>query len=383
MNQFRYFDDHLEQRTKDGLLRKRVIAEHATARTIMIDKKEYVNFASNDYLGLSGCLDDLKMSDLGLSRIGSGSSPLVTGFTREHDELEHFMCDLLGYEAALLCNSGFAANSGLLQALFNEKGVAASSCVFQDKLNHASLIDGSLSSAAKLERFNHNDFNHLRQRLEKSKAENKLIVSEGVFSMDGDCCDVRSLNILAKQYRAWTLIDDAHAFGVIGQHGLGSIEFAKPDLLVITFGKAVGGQGACVLAKKNVIEYLVQFNREYIYSTAMSPLMAAINLVQIKRCVASHGSRSRLRLNIALFRELALLARLPLMESKTPIQPIVLGDAEATTTVQMKLKQKGIWLSAIRPPTVPFNTARLRVTLTAMHTEKDIKELVNALGEVI
>ncbi|WMN60080.1 8-amino-7-oxononanoate synthase [Pseudoalteromonas xiamenensis] len=380
MSHFAFVEQAVIARELENLRRARTCIESSDGRQITVDGRRYLNFASNDYLGIGSVTD---VSNLRQNRIGASASALVTGYTQEHYALEALLCDTLGYEAALLCNSGFSANVGVIKALFNDPKVSTNSTVFQDKLNHASLLDGSLDSNAKLERFNHNDVNHLRSRLEKSKSENKLIVTEGIFSMDGDCAQLDAIADLAKKHNAWLMVDDAHAFGVLGKHGLGSVETIRPNILIITFGKAVGGQGACILGSQSFIDYLLQFNREYIYSTAMSPILAALNLKQVERVLNASAQREKLQSNIEYFTRCATELALPLLSSKSPIQPIVLGDAEATVCAQKKLREKGIWLTAIRPPTVPFNTARLRITITSEHTREDIDTLLMELKQIV
>ena len=375
---FDFIAEHLVERQADALLRKRQLVEQSSGRFIQVAGKQYLNFASNDYLGFA---DDF--IEIQAQHLGSHSSALVNGYNKPQQQLEQRLCELLGYESAMLFNSGFSANSSVLKALFQDKSVAQSSAIFQDKLNHASLIDGGLHSAAAMVRFNHNDLRHLESRLQKSKAKHKLIVSEGVFSMDGDQAPIEALCKLAKQYNAWLMIDDAHGFGVLGEQGLGSCEVIKPDLLIITFGKALASSGACLLASKKMIDYMLQFNREYIYSTAMSPLMASCTLERLEKLLKADKRRAQLTENIAYFRALAKEHNLALMESTTAIQPLVLGDAEYTLAVANKLKGKGVWLTAIRPPTVPFNTARLRVTLSSAHQADDIKKLVDSLVECL
>ena len=375
---FDFIAEHLVERQADALLRKRQLVEQSSGRFIQVAGKQYLNFASNNYLGFA---DDFV--EIQTQQLGSHSSALVNGYNQAQQTLEQRLCELLGYESAMLFNSGFSANSSVLKALFQDKTVAQSSAIFQDKLNHASLIDGGLHSAAAMVRFNHNDLKHLESRLQKSKAKHKLIVSEGVFSMDGDQAPIEALCKLAKQYNAWLMIDDAHGFGVLGEQGLGSCESIKPDLLIITFGKALASSGACLLASKQMIDYMLQFNREYIYSTAMSPLMASCTLERLERLLKADKRRAQLSENIAYFRALAKEHNLALMESTTAIQPLVLGDAEHTLAVANKLKEKGVWLTAIRPPTVPFNTARLRVTLSSAHQTDDIKKLVDSLVECL
>ncbi|MEL0656752.1 8-amino-7-oxononanoate synthase [Pseudoalteromonas issachenkonii] len=378
---FDFINTHLQDRQQDALLRKRHVVQHATARTITVNNKTYLNFASNDYLGFAD--EAVNLNDF--QALGSHSSALVTGYKAQQKALEQCLCEQFGYGEGMLFNSGFSANSSVIKALFQDKAAAQNSAIFQDKLNHASLIDGALHSNAALVRFNHNDLNHLRSRLEKSKAQNKLIISEGVFSMDGDTAPLKELLTLAKQHNAWLMIDDAHGFGALGKTGLGSCEvlleegITLPDILVITFGKAAASSGACVLGSKQFIDYMLQFNRDYTYSTAMSPLMASRTLARIKSIKTADDKRDKLNANIALFKQLAKTHNIAVMESNTAIQPIVLGCAEQTLQAADKLKQQGIWLTAIRPPTVAHNTSRLRITLTAAHTEQDITHLVKHL----
>lgn len=375
---FEFIKDSVQQRRDASLLRTRICVEEANARHIVVNSKQYINFASNDYLGLGNCA----LAASGES--GSRSSSLVTGYLAIHKQLEKKLCDLLGYDAALLFSSGFSTNSSVLKSLFSEQSVAKDSVIFQDKLNHASLIDGALQSDAKHIRFNHNDMNHLRARLEKSHVTNKLIVSEGVFSMDGDTAPIDQLSALKTQHNAWLMIDDAHAFGVVGEQGLGSAAGTnKPDILVITFGKAMASQGAAILAHQDIVDYLLQTSREYTYSTALSPLMAKSALTQLDRLINADAQRHALQSNITLFKTLCAKKSIPVLASNTPIQPIVLGSSENALQAQMALKSRNIWLTAIRPPTVPHNTARLRVTITAAHQAEDIAHLVNSLSDVL
>lgn len=375
---FEFIDQALEDKVRDALQRHRTCIDKVSARHIQVDGQQYLNFASNDYLALG---DQAISGDF---VAGSRSSALVTGYQRTHRLLEAKLCELLGYERAMLFASGFGANFSVLSTLFHDNKAGQDSAMFQDKLNHASLIDGGLNSSAKLVRFNHNDMGHLRARLEKTRVQNKLIVSEGIFSMDGDGAPLHELKTLADTHSAWLMIDDAHSFGVCGERGLGSVESGvRPDILVITFGKAMGCQGAAVLSSKRVIDYMVQFNREYTYSTAMSPALAEIASTQLSRLCDSHNARDVLHSHITQFKALCRDAGIPVQASNSAIQPIVLGDAQSTLNAQQSLAQKGIWLTAIRPPTVPHNTARLRVTLTAAHQQADIEYLVECLKEVI
>ncbi|KAF7785973.1 8-amino-7-oxononanoate synthase [Pseudoalteromonas rubra] len=375
---FEFIDAALQARAAASLLRRRQCIGKVSAREIEVDGKAYLNFASNDYLALAD--ETLSLT----AQPGSRSSALVTGFQSVHSAFEAQLCDAFGFDRALLFASGFAANTSVIQALFNDPAVGRESELFQDKLNHASLLDGALHSQAKLTRFNHNDITHLRARLEKSKAKNKLIVTEGVFSMDGDCAPLEDIAQLAKTHNAWLMVDDAHALGVLGDNGLGSIDSGvKPELLVITFGKAMACQGAAVLCSERVQQYLLQFSREYIYSTAMSPMLTEIAIKQFTKLRSASSQRAALKDNIAYFTQTAAKLGIPVLPSTTAIQPVVLGSADNALAAQQQLKAQGIWLTAIRPPTVPQNAARLRITLTAAHTSADIDTLLNALKEAI
>ncbi|WP_105254222.1 aminotransferase class I/II-fold pyridoxal phosphate-dependent enzyme [Pseudoalteromonas sp. T1lg75] len=369
---FDYIQDALNARRQQHLLRRRVLVEEVSARSIRVQGSDYLNFASNDYLALG----DLPLNELE-ARSGSHSSPLVTGYQRCHQVLEKQFCDLLGYQSAMLFPSGFSANISVLKALFAESN---DGLIVQDKLNHASLIDGGLQANAAMQRFNHNNMSHLQARLTKSKARNKLVVSEGVFSMDGDCAPVGEIDALCRAHDAWFMLDDAHGFGVLGD-GLGSAleRKTRPDILVITFGKALASNGAVVLASTSVIELLLQGNRDYIYSTSISPMQCAITEQRLTQLLDANVQRQQLQRNITYFRERCAQSSLALMESQTPIQPLIVGDSESALQMQTDLREQGIWLSAIRPPTVAHNTARLRITLTAAHQERDIDTLVKAL----
>ncbi|ATC94595.1 aminotransferase class I/II-fold pyridoxal phosphate-dependent enzyme [Pseudoalteromonas tunicata] len=376
---FDYIACALALRKKEALLRERVLITSSTPSTMTVAGREYINFASNDYLGLAATSTLAHSS----ATLGSKSSALVTGYHASHAELERFLCQTLGYDACLLFTSGFSANSSVLKTLMS----APDSEIFQDKLNHASLIDGGLAAKAAMTRFHHNDMNHLRAKLEKSKANNKLIVSEGVFSMDGDLAPIDALAELAKSHDAWLMIDDAHGFGVLGKNGLGSCfvdgNAIRPELLIITFGKAVGSSGAALLCSTAVKDFMLQFNRDYIYSTSMSPMVAHSTLIAVQSLVAANAAREKLAHNIALFRHLASEAKLALMNSDTAIQPLIIGDADTTLLVSQQLKTAGFWVGAIRPPTVPVNTARLRITLTAAHSDEQIVALVDQLKRTL
>lgn len=376
---FEFIASELAARRAASLLRQRQIIEQVDGRTLLVDGQPYLNFSSNDYLGMAHS-DDLKLAAVQAApdwAAGSGASPLVTGHSQAHAKLEAYLAEHLGRDRVLLFNSGFAANQALIQTLMSHGGH-----ILADKLSHASMLDGALASKAKLQRFRHNDMRHLAGLL-ASAAGDKLVISEGVFSMDGDAAPLLEISALCRQHQAMLYIDDAHGFGVNGHLGLGAgsmLEPAQLPLLMATFGKAIGTSGAFLAVPEDIHAYLVNFARHYIYSTAMSPLLAAITLTSLKLLQKQPWRREKLKENIQLFREKARQLALPLMDSQTAIQPLLIGDAQQSLTLCQKLKAKGIWVTAIRPPTVPQGSARLRVTICASHTKADITALLDALA---
>ncbi len=343
-----------------------------------------LNFASNDYLGLAQEPKIITAWQQGLAKYGAGStaSPLVTGFQAPHADLEQQLTEWLGYQRALLFNSGFSANQAVLFTLLQ-----AQDQLFQDKLNHASLIEAGMLSPAKMKRFAHNDMATLQQQLSKIKVgidTASLVVTEGVFSMDGDCAPLALLREITTQHQTWLMVDDAHGCGVLGDTGQGSCHQAgiKADILIITFGKAFGIQGAAVLCSQDTAEYLVQFARHYIYSTAMPPAQAvalryACSLIQTQSWRREKLHALSESLNHYLDNSLGLIPTI------TPIKPMIIGDSCQTMAIAAQLQQRGIKVGAIRPPTVAPHSARLRITLTANHNEDDIRQLAKAINEVI
>ncbi|MBY6188576.1 8-amino-7-oxononanoate synthase [Marinobacter hydrocarbonoclasticus] len=352
------------RRESEGLWRQRVCIEAIDGRTLVHEGRTYLQFASNDYLGLA-------QGGGSPTAQGAGASPLVTGHHRVHQTLEQRLCDLTGYEAALLFSSGFAANSAPFSLLKQGDRVLA------DKLSHASLVDGALASPATLRRFPHNDMNTLHRWLSDSEAPT-LVISESVFSMDGDQAPIADLVTLCRTQGALSWLDDAHGFGVIGDAGLGAVEYARPDLLTLTFGKAVGAQGAALLGPGWLIEALTQSARHYIYSTALSVDQAQRVLHQLER-LADPERRARLWRNVAQFRQAADAAGLTLTNTQSAIVPVITGDNATTLRVAQRLRSVGLWVPAIRPPTVPAGQGRLRVVLNADHTRDDIARLVAEL----
>jgi 8-amino-7-oxononanoate synthase len=343
-----------------------------------------LNFASNDYLGLAQDPEIITAWQQGLTQYGAGSSasPLVTGFQPPHADLEQQLTEWLGYQRALLFNSGFSANQAVLFTLLQ-----AQDHLYQDKLNHASLIEAGMLSPAKMKRFTHNNVTALERKL-IPQSHNidaaSLVVTEGVFSMDGDCAPLASLRQITDLHQSWLMVDDAHGCGVLGDTGQGSCHLAgiKADILVITFGKAFGIQGAAVLCSQETAEYLVQFARHYIYSTAMPPAQA-VALSRACSLIQTQSWRREKLQALSGYLDHHLDSNIDLMPTITPIKPIIIGDSRQTMMIADQLQQRGIRVGAIRPPTVPRHSARLRITLTANHNETDIHQLAIAINEVV
>ncbi|MDG6774540.1 8-amino-7-oxononanoate synthase [Thiomicrorhabdus sp. ZW0627] len=380
------FKPLLEQRREEHLYRQRPLSFSAQQAQMQINGIQVVNFSSNDYLGLANhpdikqaVLDGLANQDISY---GSGAAHLVTGHSLQHHLLEDELADWLGVERALLFSTGYMANLAVQQALMQPGDT-----ILADKLNHASLIDGALHSEATLKRYPHLDMKSLERRLQAIKEGQVLIVTDGVFSMDGDMAPLKEIQQLADSHQAWLMVDDAHGFGMLGNQGRGSFDYlgVQPNqdtVLVGTLGKAFGTSGAFVAGSQTLIESLIQFARPYIYTTAMSPLNALATRAALKLVQSADSERFRLQQHIKQFRDGALKLGLELWESHTAIQPIVLGDSETALQWSEALKQKGFWVTAIRPPTVPKGQARLRVTLSAGHTSEQIEALLSALKEI-
>ncbi|NVF13495.1 8-amino-7-oxononanoate synthase [Vreelandella maris] len=349
-------------------------------RTRQVAKSNTLDFAGNDYLGLA---QDPRVSEAqaaGAHRYGAGAgaSHLVSGHLEVHDALEEALAHWTGRERALLFSTGYMANLGVLQALADRH-----TALFQDRLNHASLIDGAALSGARSRRFHHRDAIDLESLLARSECAHKLVVSDGVFSMDGDIADIATLAEVSRQHNAWLMIDDAHGVGVLGDNGSGCVgstwNSTDVPILVGTLGKALGTAGAFVAGDAELIEHLIQFSRSYIYTTAQPPAIAAATLKALEIVQSEPERRDQLNANIAYFRHEALQLGLPLSESATPIQPLILGDETRTLSWTLQLQQKSIQVGAIRPPTVPKGESRLRVTLSAHHQHDDIDQLLAAL----
>jgi len=353
---------------------------------VIIDGKAMLSFCSNDYLGLAAhpAIKKAFINAAESEGVGSGAAHLLSGHSRYHQQLEEALADFTGQQAVLLFSSGYQANLGVIDGLMSRGDV-----VIQDKLNHASLLDGSRLSTATQWRYQHADMQALTRRLSQTEStERRLIVTDGVFSMDGDLAPLEQLTQLAQDHQAAVLVDDAHGIGVIGQHGRGCVEHwqivtAHLPIVMGTFGKAFGTSGAFVAADKEVIDTLIQHARTFVYTTAQPAAIAAASLASLTLVEAESWRREKLHALIAQFRQGAAELGLALIESMTAIQPIVIGDDKQAMAIGQALEAKGFLVAVIRPPTVPEGSARLRVTLSANHTEQNIKQLLDALEAVI
>ncbi|MFM5437944.1 8-amino-7-oxononanoate synthase [Aeromonas enteropelogenes] len=369
----------LAAREQAALLRSRVATDGAGGGRLRVAGREYLNFSANDYLGLADHPAIKAAFKEGIERYGAGAgaSPLVTGYSRAHQQLEETLADWLGLEAVLLFNCGFSANQAVLKALLGKDHL-----LWQDRLNHASLQEMGSQLPCKMKRFGHNDMAALERLLEPNRG---LIVSEGVFSMDGDQGPWRELAALAARSGNWLMIDDAHGLGVLGAEGRGTLAAqgvspARVHIQMGTFGKALGVAGAFVGGSRELVEYLVNFARHYVYSTHMPAAQACAVSKSIELVRGADEARARLARLIARFRQGAQALDWQLGASDTPIQPLLVGESSAVLQLAERLRGCGVWAGAIRPPTVPVGTARLRITLSAAHRDEDIDRLLDALG---
>jgi len=412
----------LDERAAQGLLRRRHVLETPQDVRVSVDGLSYLSFCSNDYLGLANHPQLVVALQAGAQQygVGAGASHLVSGHFAAHHQLENELAAFVNKPAALLFSAGYLANMGAVQAL-----AGRGDTVFADKLNHASLNDAMLLSRAEIKRYRHNDMAHLAQALKQVNTGRKLIITDAVFSMDGDMAPLPELLALCEKYDAWLLVDDAHGFGVMGDEGRGSLFHFKSPLAPLlqrgeadddahvhipplkkggggdlahcendntlhssriiymaTLGKAAGVSGAFVAAEQVVIDTLLQHARSYIYTTASPPALAAALLASLDILRKEEWRREQLRKLIAQLR--AGLAELPwqLMPSQTPIQPLLVGGNEQAVALSEELRARGIWVPAIRPPTVPQGMARLRISLSAVHSEQDVAQLTGALHEL-
>src|SRR5512143_1067455 len=344
----------LDQRAAQGLLRSRRTLDTPQSPHITVDGKPYLAFCSNDYLGLANHPQLVAALQHGAQQwgAGSGAAHLVSGHFASHHQLEQQLAAFVGKPAALLFSTGYMANLGVVQAL-----VGKGDTVFADKLNHASLNDAMLLSRAEVKRYRHGDVAQLATYLGQTTRGRKLVITDAVFSMDGDIAPLRELLALCEQHDAWLYVDDAHGFGVLGEQGRGSLAHfgiaSKRIIYMATLGKAAGVSGAFVAAEQVVVDTLVNHAHSYVYTTATPPVLSV-----------------------------ALAQSLQLMPSDTAIQPLLIGDNQQALNLSEGLRSRGIWVAAIRPPTVPQGTARLRITLSAAHTKDDVERLIGALHEL-
>lgn len=366
--------------------RRRVEApDIAHPARVLADGRSCISFCSNDYLGLASHPDVIGACVVAAQRygVGSGASHLITGHGPEHDALESELASFTGRERALVFSTGYMANLGIASALFSPRDR-----VFEDRLNHASLLDAGLGSGARVSRYAHADAAALERRLARASdaaaPESAWVLTDGVFSMDGDVAPLPALARTARRYGAHLIVDDAHGLGVLGRNGRGSVDAAGLDassvpVLMGTLGKALGTFGAFVAGSSNLIELLIQRARTYIYTTALPPPIAAATRASLRIARDEQWRRDRLHGHIARFREHAVANGWPVLPSSTPIQPIVLGSEEAALRASSELLDAGLLVSAIRPPTVPEGSARLRITLSAAHEDDDVERLLIAL----
>ncbi|HLW05424.1 MAG TPA: 8-amino-7-oxononanoate synthase [Azoarcus sp.] len=367
--------DHASQR------RKRRVVSSPCAPQVTVDGRKMLAFCSNDYLGLAAHPDISSALAEAVQRLGTGSgaSHLVSGHYDAHEKLEARLAAFTGCERALFFSTGYMANTGILPAL-----VGRGDAVFADRLNHASLVDGALLSRAELVRYPHLDLDRLSAALEKTPAKRRAIVTDSVFSMDGDVAPLGRLLELAEQHDAWLVVDDAHGFGVLGEAGRGALAEAGLAhwriVMVGTLGKAAGVAGAFVAGQADVIEWLMQKTRTHIFTTASPPALAEALLAALDLIEQGDALRHQLAANIAVFRQTLSLKRWSVSPSRTAIQPVVIGDNAETLRVAARLAENGLWVPAIRPPTVPAGTARLRISLSAAHRVDEVRHLAQTLN---
>ncbi len=380
---FSELQKELAERAAQGLLRARRTLNTPQSPHIVVDGKSYLAFCSNDYLGLANHPQLVAALQQGAAQwgVGAGAAHLVSGHFEPHHLLEQQLATFVGKPSALIFSTGYMANLGVVQAL-----VGRGDTVFADKLNHASLNDAMTLSRAEVKRYRHGDMEQLARLLEQTKSGRKLIITDAVFSMDGDIAPLREMLALCEQHDAWLYVDDAHGFGVLGERGRGSLAHfgieSSRIIYMATLGKAAGVSGAFVAAEQVVIDTLINHANSYVYTTATPPALSSALLQSLQLIEEGDERRAHLKLLVARLR--SGLTGLPwiLMESDTAIQPLLIGDNQRALELSAALRERGIWVAAIRPPTVPQGTARLRITLSAEHGEADVGRLIGALHEL-
>jgi 8-amino-7-oxononanoate synthase len=372
----------LAARRAEHLYRQRPLLQSPQGPEVIVDGKPLLAFCNNDYMGLANHPEVVAAWQAGAERwgVGGGASHLVIGHSTPHHALEEALAEFTGRPRALLFSNGYMANLGTVTAL-----VGQGDTVLEDRLNHASLLDAGLLSGARFSRYLHNDSGSLASRLDKAVGDT-LVVTDGVFSMDGDVADLPALAKAAKAKDAWLMVDDAHGFGPLGANGAGVVEhfglgIDEVPVLIGTLGKSFGTAGAFVAGSEELIETLIQFARPYIYTTSQPPALACATLKSLELLRTEHWRREHLTALIRQFRMGAQAIGLQLMDSFTPIQPILIGDSGRALQLSQMLRDLGLMVTAIRPPTVPAGSARLRVTLSAAHSEAQVQLLLQALEQ--
>jgi 8-amino-7-oxononanoate synthase len=373
------------QSLKDNhLFRTRKLLSGRLGSKLSLNHQEHLSFCSNDYLGLSQnqFIQAALIEGIHLSGNGMGASHLISGHHEFHEAFEHAFSEALYFERALLFSSGYMANMGVISALAGKDDA-----IFSDKLNHASLNDAAILSRANHKRYRHNDMNHLEELICASKSKVKIIVTDAVFSMDGDIADIPHLIYLCEAYDAYLYIDDAHGFGVLGEEGRGVLQHFidlqriktphSPRLIYMaTLGKAAGIHGAVVASSNSVIEYLIQKSKQYIYTTAIPAFLAYGLKESLNQILKAHEAREHVKGLVNTFRNHMKLNKLSLGNSLTPIQPVIVGNEINALRLNQWLMDVGIYVPAIRPPSVPKGTSRMRVSFSALHSDLDVRELI-------
>jgi len=372
----------LQEQKQNDLYRSRRIISSPQGVNIEIDGRKVINFSSNDYLGLANHPEVVQaFKDAADSYgVGSGSAHLICGHSQSHHALEEALAAFTGRDRALLFSTGYMANIGVISALLGRKD-----SVFEDRLNHASLLDGGLLSAARFKRYLHNDLNDLQCKMAKRSVHGKtLVVTDGVFSMDGDLAVLPGLSRVSNQENCCLMVDDAHGFGILGKTGGGIVQHyglnqQQVPVLMGTFGKGFGTFGAFVAGSEDLIETLIQKARTYVFTTALPAAVAEATRVSLKLLIADDWRREQLRFLLKYFQQGAQQLGLKLMPSESAIQPILIGESRRSVEISNALFDKGFLVSAIRPPTVPKGEARLRITFSANHHKEQVDQLLNVL----
>ena len=375
----------LQEQKQNDLYRSRRIISSPQGVNIEIDGRKVINFSSNDYLGLANHPEVVQAfkDAADIYGVGSGSAHLICGHSQSHHALEEELAAFTGRDRALLFSTGYMANIGVISALLSRRD-----SVFEDRLNHASLLDGGLLSGARFKRYLHNDLNDLQCKMAKRSGEGKaLLVTDGVFSMDGDLADLPGLSHVSSQENCCVMVDDAHGFGVLGKTGGGIVQHyglnqQQVPVLMGTLGKGFGTFGAFVAGSEDLIETLIQKARTYVFTTALPAAVAEATRVSLKLLIEDNWRREQLRFLLKYFQEGAQQLGLKLMPSESAIQPILIGESRRAVEISNALFEKGFLVSAIRPPTVPKGEARLRITFSANHQKEHVDQLLDSLDSI-